>query len=153
MKTLIFSFIILMCSVCYGQLPTTSDDIYVLVVDRREAKLSREVEGYFRSSTVTNFITSQRYQFAQYYGQDLSKSWHDKWQITHYPTVVHLQKTDGGYGLKESKIILTFDDIRQVLGAKPKTYAEAPRSVPVPQRQYAAPPQQYVQQSCPPGGT
>ena len=146
MKSIIFLLIILCSSVCYGQLPVTQDNILILVTNRKTCGLSRAAEGYFAQADVRQYLKNGRIQFVQYYGQDIGKSFHTKWKVTHYPALVHLKKVQDGYGLyrtisgpEASKTLGSLQGVLRFLGVQP-----------------IRAPQQYTQPQkpdCPPGGS
>lgn len=117
-KYTIFFLIILFNSVAYCQ-QVNSDNIIVLIVDQKQtATLSRTIEQHFNNPEIRNFVTQNKYQVVKYYGQDLNKEWHNKWGITHYPTIIHLQKTQGGYGIRKRVVPRAISDILKFLGIK-----------------------------------
>ena len=118
MRYIIFILIILFNSIAYCQ-QATSNDILVLIVDKKPtATLSRTIEQHFSNQEVRQFIKQNKYQFVQYYGQDLNREWHNKWGITHYPTIIHLQKVEKGYGIRNRVVLRTISDILKFLGIK-----------------------------------
>ena len=117
-KYTVFTLIILFNSIAYCQ-QATSNDILVLIVDKKPtATLSRTIEQHFNNPEVRQFITQNKYQFVRYYGQDLNREWHNKWGITHYPTIIHLQKVQKGYGIRNRIVPRAISDILKFLGIK-----------------------------------
>lgn len=161
-KTIIFSLIILITSVCYGQIPVTKDKVLILVTNHEENSLYENTKQNFSDPTVRQFMKENGIQFIHMYGNDTTREWRIQNKVTYYPAVIYYIRDGSEFKLSKtvsgsqvSKALGIKAQVRNLLGMKAETYQTPPQqSTPSnhplipgsnssPPVQYVAPPQRW----------
>ena len=128
MRVMLFLLIIFMCSVSYGQLPITSDNIIVLVSSSTDHPLSRAVESDFQHINIKTLLKNKDYQYVHYYGEEI-KEHRRKWGVKWFPSVIHLKKINNKWYrhkiLDSKQVNITQQTILQFLGVQTQIQPQA----------------------------